>query len=192
MSDREDLDALETAMRQLRISYEKYFAGIDRLEPIREHDQVKALLRQLKQRPKANTAWRFRLQQMQASLVTQQTYWTRICRQIEEGTYKRDRMRADRMMRERAEATAGATPAAAPAAGSAAPKPSHSEAIRKLHASFADAQRRAGVAQPVSLDALARTVSKQTAALKKQFGCQRVEFKVALKEGRPILKAQPK
>lgn len=179
---KEELDDLEEALKKLRVEYEKYFAGLERREPTDAHDKIRAWMRRLKSQPTSNTARRFRINQLQATLITYESYWHRICRQIEEGTYKRDRLRAQRLV-----AQGAPSPPQAPSHQAAPPDP-----LRELHASYQKAQREVGNRQPVSLEALARTVAKQTEIIKARYNCTHVEFKVAIKEGRAILKAVPK
>jgi len=199
--NKDELDQLEEAIKHLRIAYEKYFAGVERLMPGKERDRIKAWVRRLRTTPTANTALKFRVQSLQATLVTHENYWDRICRQIEEGTYKRDRLRVRRQQAS-ALPEAGPTEAAAPqttpaadpsprASGRPAPQ-KVSAAVKTLHDALVSAQRKAGVATPTSIDALNRTVAKQTRALREKYGARSVEFRVSLKDGKPILKAIPK
>ncbi len=221
MSEHADLDQLETEIKKLRLAFEKYFAGVERVEPIEEHNRVKATLRRLRADYTVNTARKFRLQQLQATLITHESYWNRICRQIEEGTYRRHILKAERLLAQRqaeeearrlerekraaavggdaggAAATAGpnapATAAKKAAVPKAAAKPvEHSAHLKSLHAAYVNAQRTSGATKTLSIEALARTVTKQTATLKERYKCANVEFKVVLKGNKPVLKAIPK
>lgn len=96
MSELDEAAALADAVQKLRISYEQYFAGVERFEPLKERDKVKKELRRLMTARSNNTAFRFRVQTTQATLVTFENHWDRIVRQIEEGTFKRDKLRAQR------------------------------------------------------------------------------------------------
>src|SRR5262245_1188823 len=80
----------EVKLKRLRALYEQWFQGIERTEPLvprKDLDRLFVLLNKDKPR---NTAARFRLAQLFASYGLYQTYWQRISRQIEEGTYERD------------------------------------------------------------------------------------------------------
>lgn len=196
------LDRLEESIKKLKSAYEKYFAGIDRVAPERDRDEVKKSLNRLLGQHINNTAWRFRLQSLQASMVTHESYWNRVTRQIEEGTYRRDVQRARRKLADVQE------PARPPPAdpGPRAPLPPKQAAeqpgeakrtttedeIARLHLQYNEARREAGETGAVSVETLARTVQKQTEILKRKYGCERVEFRVAVKNGKPILKAIPK
>lgn len=83
------LDGLEEHIEQLKVAYERYFNGVDRIPPAREHDAVKASVRNLARMRSGSTSVRFRAQNLKARLVTYEHYWTRILVQIEKGTFKR-------------------------------------------------------------------------------------------------------
>ena len=203
-ADSEELSSLEEDFKTLRTAYEKYFAGVERLEPLKERDRVKSTLRRLMTVRTPNTAHRYRLQTLQASLITYESYWNRITRQIEEGTYHRDLFRLAHKQE-----PAGQEPAAMPApdtggitdklASTAAPgsKKGSSgvvfpEALRTLYEAFVKARTETGDTRPVTIDALAATVKKQMATIKEKYKCERVEFTVAVKDGKAILKAIPR
>lgn len=95
------LNDLEARLRRLRIAYDQWFAGIDRVEPQQMKKQFESLQRSLSQNQPRNTASRFRFQQIKQRYATYITYWSRIARQIEEGTYRRDVLRARRQRDER-------------------------------------------------------------------------------------------
>jgi len=84
------LDAFEDALEDLRISYEKYFLGVERQAPANKHRRVKAEMRRIEEIRPRSTALRFRFNGLRARLVTYQHYWNRILGQIEKGTYRRD------------------------------------------------------------------------------------------------------
>lgn len=73
----------------LKVAFERYFNGVDRIPPTREHDEVKRQLRTALTIRGGPTAVRFRLQSLKARLVTYEHYWTRILLQIEKGTFRR-------------------------------------------------------------------------------------------------------
>ena len=90
------LDAFEEALEELRISYEKYFIGIERQAPAQRHKELKAQMRRLEELRVRSTVIRFRLGGLRARLVTYEHYWTRVLGQIEKGTYRRDLQRIQR------------------------------------------------------------------------------------------------
>lgn len=95
----------EIKLARLKALYEQYFQGIEKLEPSVPRKDLDRLMDTLRRAQPRNTALRFRLQMLIAKYGTYQTYWQRIARQIEEGTYRRDVVRAQqRRMRDRAAA----------------------------------------------------------------------------------------
>ncbi len=183
----EAIDRLEEAIKKLRTAYEKFFAGIERIPPLQDRDNIKRDLRRLVTSGTHNTALRFRINSLQATMVTYETYWDRITRRIEEGTFHRDQSRLKRKTEQAEEAR----PVAPPPEKAAATR-EYPASLRKLHDALNEARRQAGDTRPVSIDVLASTVKKQMAAIKHKYKCKRVEFKVSVRDGKAILKAIPK
>src|SRR5690242_1012383 len=84
------LGEIETRIDRLRGMYEQYFIGIDKLEPYIQKKDVERRFEALRKVQIRNTALRFRFQVLLQRYTTYLTYWQRICRQIEEGTFKRE------------------------------------------------------------------------------------------------------
>lgn len=101
----EEVDSLEKDMNELRAQYELYFMGVERVEPLIGRDGIRARLRRFKEVQINNTALKFKIQMLQARMVSFESYWGRINRQREEGTYKRD---LDKVKRREAELAAEA------------------------------------------------------------------------------------
>lgn len=87
----------ESKLKRLRALYDQWFAGIERLEPQQQRKELDHILGLLRREQVRNTALKFRFQQIVQRYTTYTTYWRRITRQIEEGTYKRDVLRARRL-----------------------------------------------------------------------------------------------
>src|SRR5690606_29903786 len=94
----ERLEELEHKIDRLKVSYEKYFRGVDRREPWPERREVERLVRDFLRDPPRTTATRFRFANLRQRLVSLETYWNRVARQIEEGTYERDVRKARRRL----------------------------------------------------------------------------------------------
>jgi hypothetical protein len=89
------IEELETRVDRLRGLYDQYFMGIEKMIPSVPQKEVERRFYVLRREQIRNTALRFRFQNVLLKYNTYQTYWMRICRQIEEGTYKRDVRRAN-------------------------------------------------------------------------------------------------
>ncbi|MBX3198538.1 MAG: hypothetical protein KF894_10430 [Labilithrix sp.] len=90
------LSELEERVDRLRASYEQYFMGYEKLEPGVQRKDVDRRFTILRKQQIRNTALRFRFNVVTQKFNTYSMYWTRICRQIEEGTYKRHVAKAAR------------------------------------------------------------------------------------------------
>jgi len=85
---------LEIRVERLRHLYDQYFLGFEKLEPTIAKREVERKFELLRREHVRNTGVRFRLQVVTQRYNTFQTYWHRICRQIELGTYERHLSRA--------------------------------------------------------------------------------------------------
>ena len=90
------LNELETRLDRLRALYEQYFLGIEKIEPTVVRKDVDRRFWILRRTQIRNTARRFKLQTLIQRYNTFQQYWTRICREIENGTYARHLLRAQK------------------------------------------------------------------------------------------------
>jgi hypothetical protein len=80
---------LEVAVDRVRSLYEQYFMGFEKLEPAVPRKEIERKIHLLRKEQLRNTALRFRFQMVLQRYNTYQTHWQRICREIENGTYKR-------------------------------------------------------------------------------------------------------
>jgi hypothetical protein len=90
------LSDAEVQLSRLKHLYEQWFQGIERIEPQIPRKQLERTIHVLRKAQPRNTALRFRFQTLIQRYTTLQNYWRRIGRQIEEGTYRRDLLRARR------------------------------------------------------------------------------------------------
>ena len=90
------LSDAEVQLSRIKHLYEQWFQGIERLEPQIARKQFDRTLHLLRKGQPRNTALRFRFNSLIQRYTTLQTYWRRVARQIEEGTYRRDLLRARR------------------------------------------------------------------------------------------------
>jgi hypothetical protein len=90
------LSDAEVQLSRIKHLYEQWFQGIERIEPQIPRKQLDRTIHLLRKGQPRNTALRFRFQTLIQRYTTLQTYWRRVGRQIEEGTYRRDLLRARR------------------------------------------------------------------------------------------------
>jgi len=98
--EREQIDLaiseLETRLERLRALYEHYFMGIERIEPSVPRKDVERRVAELRKERFHSTAQRFKFQTIVQRYNTMQQHWSRICREIELGTFRRHRLKAER------------------------------------------------------------------------------------------------
>ena len=85
--------ALKTRLEQVRLLYERYFAGLEKRMPIRERESVARDIRRFL--PGNDAVARFQHRNLVQRLVVLEQYWGRLIRGIESGTLKRESARAD-------------------------------------------------------------------------------------------------
>jgi hypothetical protein len=180
----EELDAMDEAIVELQVLYEKYFLGIDRKPPDRERKQVSDRMRTLKTAYVKNTALKFRLHTLFAKLISFERMWDRTLREIEDGTYHRDvfkaKMHANREERQKA------------AKGQAASFHISDDKLRKLYETYVVARQRTGESVAgLTFDAVASKIRAQVPELLQKHKASNVEFKVVIKGGKAVLKAVP-
>lgn len=90
------VNELEQKLSRLRALYEQYFMGIERTPPRTARKEVVRLIRRAETAAVRNTAMKFKIRSLVQRFNSYKSYWNRVERQIEEGTYKRDVRRAQR------------------------------------------------------------------------------------------------
>ena len=85
--------ALKTRLEQVRLLYERYFAGLEKRMPIRERESIARDIRRFL--PGNDAVARFQHRNLVQRLVVLEQYWGRLIRAIESGTLKRELARAD-------------------------------------------------------------------------------------------------
>ena len=202
----DDIKQVDRDLDQLRALYELYFMGVERTEPIVNRDKVRRKIRDLRDLKIKNNGIKFKLQTLQARMISFENYWGRIKRQREAGTYHRDKARVKRRMNQREieelRASAGQEQAKATAAKSTPKKssrPSASSAadltdkkLEQIYNAYSTAKKRCGQKVDVSLNDLSSKLRQQVPRLLKSSGAKQVEFKIVIKQGKAVLKAIPK
>jgi hypothetical protein len=209
----EELNVLETQLRRLKIEYEVFFSNPTKRPPTDIEWKVLSLLRKFSDGGRMSFSQRFRYNEMAQRYAIYSDLWRKKSRVREEG-YRRpqDALLAVAGVRPEDEhkpqhnpvyglsqaATAAASaPAAAPAPATSQPFTMHEneagrEQLERLYNTLVAAKKKAGENVSGSLDSFSVFVQKKTAEIRKQYGCQDVEFSVELAGGQVKLKAKAK
>ena len=192
------LDELEQRMFVLKITYEKYFSGLERIEPVRERDDIKRLLRDTGEQPMTNSGQRFRFQTLKARFQSLELYWTRNMVQFERGTHPKMRFRADARQRAAAAVAEGSAPADALSPEQERVLQERAEraereerAYRVVYDAYMQARGQCGQSTDMGFDAVRDVLKNQVRQIKSQFNCESVKFRVVVEEGKARLKALP-
>jgi hypothetical protein len=207
----EELNVLETQLRRLKIEYEVYFSNPTKRPPTDIEWKVLSLLRKFSDGGRMSFSQRFRYNEMAQRYAIYSDLWRKKSRIREEG-YRRpqDALLAVQGVRPDVEEhKAQHNPAyglshAAAAAGDAsaissqpftlhtATDKSEHEQVERLYNTLVAAKKKAGENVSGNLDSFSTFVQKKTQEIRKQYGCQDVEFSVELNEGHVKLKAKAK
>ena len=95
-----ELSKLEEMLGELKVLYEQYFLGVSPLPPDKLHTKVKMAFRAMRRAAFKSSEISYRLRALQTRYQTLNTYWQRVLREREAGTYSRDVFKAN--IRERA------------------------------------------------------------------------------------------
>lgn len=192
--DMVELTEIEGRFAALNNAFEMYFLGIEKKPPVEEWEALKKEIRRIITKPSNNTAVKFRRNSVNQRIATRNTYWERTLKEIEEGTYRRHRFKADfHAKQQRQQQAGGASPAAAASAkAAAAGARDNGGSLDSIHAAYIAARKQTGEATNIAKEQLAQVIAKQIPAIKERYKCKDVEFKVAIENGKAKLKAVPK
>lgn len=189
-----EMDEIEERLQWLKIQYEKYFMGIERVEPIRDRDDLRRRLRHLMDEPINNATQRFRFQQLRAKMQSMELYWTRNLVMIERGTHPKHKFRAN---------IHGPLSHLPEAAIEELVDPEEEERLRRqkeaetrqeqaykaVYDRFIQARQKCGQSTDVPYETMRGLLQQQIKQVKEHYHCESVQFKIVVEEGRARIKA---
>jgi hypothetical protein len=210
----EELNVLETQLRRLKIEYEVFFSNPTKRPPTDIEWKVLSLLRKFSDGGRMSFSQRFRYNEMAQRYAIYSDLWRKKSRIREEG-YRRpqDALLAVQGVRPDVEehkphhnpvyglshTAAAAAAATAEAPATSQPVTLHStvdtperEQVERLFNTLVAAKKKAGEKVSGNLDSFSTFVQKKSDEIRKQYGCQDVEFSVELAGGQVKLKAKAK
>jgi hypothetical protein len=200
----EELTVLETQLRRLKIEYEVFFSNPTKRPPTDIEWKVLSLLRKFSDGGRMNFSQRFRYNEMAQRYAIYSDLWRKKSRIREEG-YRRPQdailsvqgVRSEEDHKPQHPVYGVSKAAAASAAASSQPFTMHEkeagrEQLERLYNTLVAAKKKAGESVSGNLDSFSSFVQKKTEQIRKQYGCQDVEFSVELANGQVKLKAKAK
>jgi hypothetical protein len=200
----EELTSLESQLRRLKIEYEIFFSNPQKKPPSDLEWKVLALLRKFSDGAHMSFPQRFRYNGIAQRYAIYSDLWRKKSRIREEG-YRRpqDALLAVQGVRpeerEPEHKVYGLSHASQSEAAQVEPFVVHCadpgaehEKVEKLFIALSDAKKKAGENVSGSLESFSSFVQKKTDQLRKQYGCQAVEYSVDIADGKVKLTAKAK
>jgi len=179
----QELQDLQSDMRELEIRYERYFAGVEKREPQRDRMDLARRIRKFTNQPIFQTDVKFRYQGLATRFHTYSQYWDRILRLMDEGKYHLHL------------ANRPAPPATSQdAVGKPPANPADDEnETDKLLKSLTEARQQCGLSgPPPSREKVDQFLAAQKKKVRDKFGDRTVDFVVDTSSGKPQIKVRLK
>jgi hypothetical protein len=172
------LNQLEADLKELEISYEQYFLGMEKRSPESQRQQLTTRMRKMVTLYIPQTDLRFRLQSITSRFNSYCGYWDRTQRLIDEGRYERHTSRIQRYAQSKPpREVVEQAPPTDPVDG----------LFQKLVEAHQNCQLR-----PPNRDQVANFLAKQQETIKQRFGDKQVDFVVVTEDGKPKIKVRAK
>ena len=203
-----DLADLAIRIEKMRVKYQGFFLGLEKLPPLFERDQLERFIRVSALNDARRAVHKFRFQALLQRYRTLAVHWDRIMRELEEGRITRESMRRDAGYAsstpreaqpvdedEGLPATQSSPPPTpsvrATPARAAAPAPEPDDPLKRLYIDYISARSSLGLAnEGITESAFRAGLDKQRLAQAQKLGVPDVSFSVVVKEGRVILLAR--
>jgi hypothetical protein len=200
----EELGLLESQLRRLKIEYELFFNNPAKKPPSDLEWKVLALLRKFSDGGRLSFPQRFRYNEMAQRYAIYSDLWRKKLRIREEG-YRRPQDALLSVQGVRPEehepehkvyglshhSTDEGSPEQ-PFVVHCSDAGAEREKVEKLFVALSDAKKKAGENVSASLESFSSFVQKKTEQIRKQHGCQAVEYSVDVQDGKVKLTAKAK
>jgi len=213
--EQKELDELTRNIERLRVFYDQYFMGVEKIEPVQLRHIIERGIRNSNLHEARQTGLRFRFNSLVNRFRIYAVYWDRVLRELEEGRFKREKFRRTLsavkkeipeeqydIKERRVIESSGEIPL--PEAGKEAIKPFRfvktpgeadakpSQNVRDLFDVYIRMKKEnkedtAGI----TFEAFKNSIDKKRTQQMEKLGCEEVNFRVDMKEGRIVLVASP-
>lgn len=181
-SVRVELNRVQQELEQLKILYEQHFMGIHRFPPDALHQKMERTLRQLKSAPFKNSQTNYQLRMIEQRFQAYNSYWKRVQREREEGTYFRDVFKAE--LRERV---------ALEDAEAQTQKGKAKANVKALFDTYRDAiEQQTGKRMNLDYDKFQKRLVQQAKSFKAKHGNKKLSFRVVVQDGKVRVRASAK
>ncbi len=197
----EELSVLEDQVRRLKVEYDIFFGGGSKKPPTEIEWKVKNLLKKYADGGRMNYTQRFRYSTVQQRYALYNSLWQQKL-QIKEEGYRRpqdaylgiqglrssEEHDAQKSLKQHGTAVAEDKPFSI---ACSEPK-SETKNVEALFKVLSEARTKSGEKNTANLDSFKKFVQQKTTEIRKQYGCQAVEYSIEMQGGKVKLKAKPK
>lgn len=199
MDDRTFIELLDQKISRLRVEYEQYFIKAAKREPAKLRAEVDRMVLDYGDKNISNTSLKFRLNGIISRYNSYKQYWSRVMREIDEGTYVRRAEGAD----------AGSLnepkrPPSAPKDIPSVSKPdvteparpvekAGDEGLKDVYRKYIEARKACGEPTAgVTFEAISKTIEQNKKLVESKYKTKNLEIKVDVKDGKTRLVIAPK
>jgi hypothetical protein len=176
------LDSLESEIQLVKIAFEKYFSGVDKIEPVKEREDLRRTIREFDRARFIALVQRHRYQTLRSRFISLDNYIQRNLFMIERGTHPRFRFRADLAARQ------GAPPRVSEFEQR---RIAEERTYREVYDRYIEARRIAGQHTDLDFDRVRGAIRNQVRQIRSRYKCSSVKFRVQVEDGVARIKAVP-
>lgn len=178
-----ELDQIEQALKELIVTFEQYFAGVEKRAPINDRVNLQRRLLHFANRRIIQTDLRFRYQNLATRFHQYCGHWDRILRLIDEGRYERH------LIKSKSSASLPNETAVPNGAVKSAAEPELERIYGELLVARAGCRLTGAAPDRAQIEAF---LEGQRDKIREKFGDREVEFRVAIEDGKPKIKVRAK
>ena len=183
---------IEQRMNLLKLAYEKYFAGTDPIEPIKDRESLKRDMRDIDRTQMNSTREKYRWRSVRARMSSLENYWQRNLVMIERGTHPKMKFRADAKERASGQQPQNSATARLEAQRQARAREEAKEGqMRDLFNEYMKARKQCGQDSNMNYRQVRAALNNQARSIQTKESCKDVKFKVKVKGGKASITAIP-
>ncbi len=183
----EDIDGLDSKIARLKVEYEQYFMRVLKREPVKLRNEIEKTILLHSNKNFTNTSLKFKFNSTVAKYNSYKQYWSRVLREIEEGTFTRKGEGDALGIRPQTKTPAPEKPA------ERAPDANRSTELEDVYRQYIDKRRECNEStEGITMESLARTIDKYKKQIEDQYKTKDVDLKVYVKDGKTKLTIVPK
>jgi hypothetical protein len=177
-----DLREIESGIKQLKVQYDRFFAGALPHEPVELRNRLERLIKTHMNSSMQKYAQRFYFNSLVSRFNSLSELWGKTVRLMEEGDRRLPAFAGKEQLKERLIARCRLKG-----------EPGEQEELRRVYDKFVEARGRGNGrnGNSLSFQKFVRGISVQTQRLRKESGCAEIELRVVVRDDKVQVKASP-